>query len=340
MIKPQQRLGVFLGGVLVLILALVVIWRTIPTYPVEAPVRVAVNQDGTSTTVGMNNGVAGSGTSTTARDDQDGKDKGTIPGQSAGSTTQDLPFIDLPGRRNGNNCDSGDFICISKDFQQMTLSNPVMVTGTAVVFEGRLTWKLVLGNGEGTELAAGVVQTDGAPEGMPAPFTIRSFFPPSMAATKGEATLILYEVSLKDGSPIHVLRVPVRLNGETSTIKVFGLGPKTAEDCTTLAPISVVIPKTQFPVEASLQRLLTLRPTAQDPQEVNAIPVGTKLLSLVVKNGIATAVFSRELDQNIGGSCRVTVIREQIRQTLMQYASVKSVQILAEGKTADTTLQP
>jgi len=42
----------------------------------------------------------------------------------------------------------------------------------------------------------------------------------------------------------------------------------------------------------------------------------------------------------VGGSCRVTTIRSQVEQTLMQFPSVTSVRISVEGYADDEVLQP
>ncbi len=337
--QSRERLGLFLGGLVLVIVVLVAIWNTMPTSPVEAPTTVSTTTNGTGTQTGsIASSTTGGVMTASSTGSTDGKDSLITQIQGV-STTQDLPFIDLPGRRDGALCGTGDFICISDEYKDRTISNPLTVSGTAIVYEGRVNWKLVVGTGSTKELASGVVQAEKSPQGVPSPFTIRAFFPPSMANASGAMTLILSETSLKDGSEIHALRVPVRLNGETSSITVFTTTPDTAKDCKRVQPITVRIPRTLYPVEASLQRLVDLR-TVEGNQDMSALPEGTKLLSLSVKDGVATAVFSRELDQSIGGACRVTAIREQIEQTLMQFPQIKKVAIIAEGKTADTTLQP
>jgi hypothetical protein len=63
------------------------------------------------------------------------------------------------------------------------------------------------------------------------------------------------------------------------------------------------------------------------------------LRSLTVENGVATADFSRELRAYGGGSLRVKLIRDQITQTLRQFATVREVRIAIEGQT-DGVLEP
>ena len=49
--------------------------------------------------------------------------------------------------------------------------------------------------------------------------------------------------------------------------------------------------------------------------------------------------FDPQLEFQVGGSCRVAAISSQIRQTLMQFPTVKSVIISIDGRTEDI-LQP
>ncbi len=57
------------------------------------------------------------------------------------------------------------------------------------------------------------------------------------------------------------------------------------------------------------------------------------LLGLNIKDGIATADFSKEMRAYGGGSARVQAIREQITSTLKQFSTVSEVRIAIEGAT-------
>jgi len=103
--------------------------------------------------------------------------------------------------------------------------------------------------------------------------------------------------------------------------------------------VAVNVPRTSLPIETSVRTLLDASVWALRPMDT-LIPEQTQLVSLVVSKGVATATFSPQLDQAVGGSCRVSMIRSQIENTLKQFPSVKSVVIISEGKTAETTLQP
>ena len=67
---------------------------------------------------------------------------------------------------------------------------------------------------------------------------------------------------------------------------------------------------------------------------------GVTLQSLDIdKNGVARADFDEQLEKAVGGSCRVSAIRAQITQTLLQFETIKSVVISIDGRTEDI-LQP
>jgi len=64
-----------------------------------------------------------------------------------------------------------------------------------------------------------------------------------------------------------------------------------------------------------------------------------RLLDLSIKNGVAYANFSRELETCPCGALRGSLIIRQIRMTLLQFSTVKDVVIAIEGRTEDI-LQP
>ena len=64
-----------------------------------------------------------------------------------------------------------------------------------------------------------------------------------------------------------------------------------------------------------------------------------RLLELTIQNGVATANFSKEMRAYGGGSLRVMLISQQIRQTLKQFSTIKDVRIAIEGET-EGVLEP
>ncbi|MDR1702262.1 MAG: GerMN domain-containing protein [Sporomusaceae bacterium] len=74
----------------------------------------------------------------------------------------------------------------------------------------------------------------------------------------------------------------------------------------------------------------------KNPNLVNVIPAGTKLKSLVVKDGTAYADFNRNLLKVSGGSSTERFLVGSIVNTLTEFPSIKQVQILVEGKKIET----
>lgn len=74
------------------------------------------------------------------------------------------------------------------------------------------------------------------------------------------------------------------------------------------------------------------------PQEVLVYAGGAgwgervRLNKLTIENGVARADFSREMLANPGGAARMTLIRQQIAQTLLQFSTVDQVVITVEGR--------
>ena len=94
-------------------------------------------------------------------------------------------------------------------------------------------------------------------------------------------------------------------------------------------------------VGAAALNLLIEGPTQDEIDDLDIsdpIPEGTELLSLNIEDGVATADFSEELLDFGGGSLNVQTITAMIEETLMQFPTVESVEILVEGE-ADQ-LQP
>ncbi len=115
------------------------------------------------------------------------------------------------------------------------------------------------------------------------------------------------------------------------------------------------IPKTPAPATAALQELLW----GIDPSSLagfgTALPSPEKVLNftgreptwgprvtlrgLIIKDGVATADFSEEINAYGGGSARVQAIRDQITATLKQFSTVRDVRIEVGGR-SEGVLQP
>lgn len=129
---------------------------------------------------------------------------------------------------------------------------------------------------------------------------------------------------------------------EKITVKIYfassALDPEIT--CQKVFPVSRTISQTVAIGTAALAELLKGPTSAEKANGYStALPDGAHLKSLVIRNGTAIAEFDESLEQGVGGSCRVGLIRRQITETLMQFPTITSVVISINGRTEDI-LQP
>ena len=156
--------------------------------------------------------------------------------------------------------------------------------------------------------------------------------------------LEVYQSSAKDGSEIDKVKVPLQLQAiqPTKVVEVyFGSMASAGEDeCLKAMPLERHVPETNALARAAVAELLK-GPTLQERQAgyFTSLPPDVTINRLAITDGVAEVDFSDTLERGVGGSCRVTAIRNQIIKTLKQFASVKDVVISINGRTEDI-LQP
>lgn len=127
------------------------------------------------------------------------------------------------------------------------------------------------------------------------------------------------------------------------TIKVFfgnsHVDPQVL-DCQRLFAVARQVPVVEEKTRAALEQLLA-GPLVEEKAAgyYSSINYGVKINSLTVNNGVARVDFDGQMEQAVGGSCRVAAIRSQITQTLTQFPEIKSVVISVDGRVEDA-LQP
>jgi hypothetical protein len=111
-------------------------------------------------------------------------------------------------------------------------------------------------------------------------------------------------------------------------------------DCGAVYPVEREVIKTIAPARAALEELLS-GPTEEEKQAgyFSAVPSGSRLVSLNIKEGMASAVLNEDA-QSGGGSCSMEARLAQIRQTLLQFPTVKNVQVSVEMKAPGESFQP
>ena len=103
-----------------------------------------------------------------------------------------------------------------------------------------------------------------------------------------------------------------------------------------LVPTLRVVPETTGVARAAMQALLDAEPTTDRYSQVStAIPSGTRLLGVTIKDGVATIDLSREFESG-GGSASAMYRLGQVVYTLTQFSTVRAVLFQVEGRTVTT----
>ncbi|MEK7554657.1 MAG: GerMN domain-containing protein [Patescibacteria group bacterium] len=247
-------------------------------------------------------------------------------------------------RNIGNELEKLDLIQAANPRPGEVIESPLLIDG-----EARGTWyfeasfPVVLLDEKGTVIATSHMEAQGewmTEEFVPFKGTIAFTVPETETGT------LVLKKDNPSGLPEHddELRIPVRFKPSAALIKVKTFFANAVLDpaisCDKVFPVEREVPLTKAVGRAAIQELLE-GPTIyeRESEYVTAINDGVALQSLTIENGVARADFSEELDRGVAGSCRVTTIRSQITKTLTQFASVKTVIISVNGRTADI-LQP
>jgi len=236
-----------------------------------------------------------------------------------------------------------NLIRVAKPQAGAEISSPLEISGEARgnwFFEASFPVRLVDENGK--ELASGIAEAEG--EWMTekfVPFKATLVFDRKTAKS---GKLILLKANASDLEELDdSFAVPVVFSqGETTVVKVFFSHEesRTEMDCSVTSPRERVIAKTQAVARAAIE-LLLVGPTLEEKSAgyFTSINPSVKLNSISIQAGKAKVDFNGQLEQAVGGSCRVSAIRSQIEDTLRQFPTVKEVVISVNGQTEDI-LQP
>lgn len=217
---------------------------------------------------------------------------------------------------------------------------PFKVSGEARVFENTVLIKLK--GKDGDVLYEAFTTAQSLDIGLFGPFEKEINFLTKKPKTK-DVILEVYWASPKDGSPTDLTAIPLELNlGEISEIKLFynnnNLDPEVS--CNKVFPVERIVSKTQGPARKAVDLLLEGPIWAERDQGfITNINYEVKVNGLNIKDRTAKIDFSKNLEEGVGGSCKVSAIRAQITETLKQFENINNVIISVEGRTEDI-LQP
>jgi hypothetical protein len=222
-------------------------------------------------------------------------------------------------------------------------SKPLTISGRARgdwYFEASFPVKLVDANGN--ILSQSSIQTSEN-------WMTEDFVPFEKQLQFSKPTTLTGELILHNDNPSGLssndreLRIPLKFNIATTSVKVFfgnNIKNPGAADCNLAYAVNRTVPKTAEVARAALEELLKgVNAEEAKVGYMTSINSGVKIKSLTIVNGIARVDFDQTIQQNVGGSCRVSNIRAQITDTLMQFQTVKSVVISVDGNTEEA-LQP
>jgi len=142
----------------------------------------------------------------------------------------------------------------------------------------------------------------------------------------------------RTGSNCEFAECPV-VNGvvsENTIVKVYFPTPDSEQlECNDVVAVERIVLKTVSTGTAALEQLLK-GPTTEEKDKgyTTSIPAGSKLNSLVIVNGEARVDFNA-MTESGGGSCSMGVRMAQIRQTLLQFPTVKTISLSINGRTKD-----
>lgn len=233
--------------------------------------------------------------------------------------------------------DDSKSIRVTNMAEGQLLTNGFVVEGEAVAFESTISWRLE--DGTGQTVAQGFAMAAQPDVGVPGPFRIPIFLDRESAGTEG--TLFVFEHSAKDGSEIHVVKVPVTFSKETRDVKVyFGNSKKNPDvmDCALVYPVIRTVPDGSMPYIAVHALLNGPTPEEKAAGYYTSIPNGVILQNTIGADGFAALDFNHALLEGVAGSCRVTAIRSQIETTAAQEGG-KILPITVYGK-FEEVLQP
>ena len=229
------------------------------------------------------------------------------------------------------------------------VGSPFTIKGEARVFENQLNWKLK--GADGSVISEGMGTANAPDMGQFGPFETEV----SYSLPQGTSGILeVFDYSAKDGAVQDLVSIPVSLGAtpiasvpETPSvdeiaIKIYFANSKLDPEmtCEKVFAAERIVSKAKTMARVAVEELLKGPTEAEKDQGFSTtINPNVKINRLVIVDGVAQVDFDSTLEYQVGGSCRVGIIRRQIEETLKQFPSVQKVVISIEGRTEDI-LQP
>jgi len=247
------------------------------------------------------------------------------------------------GNLNDNQITTNPNIIVEFPQPNALVTSPLLIKGQARgnwYFEASFPIELVDAQQKVITSAIAQAQGDWMTEDF-VPFMTQLEF----AVAENTPAVLILKKDNPSGLPQHdaQIRLPLLLQKTaTTTIKVFfnnnELDPEIS--CVKVFPVTRMITKIPTVARAAVEELLK-GPTETEKKAgySTSINPNVTIRRLVIQDGVAEVDFDKQIEFQVGGSCRVGAIRSQITQTLKQFPTVKEIRVSVEGRTEDV-LQP
>lgn len=230
-------------------------------------------------------------------------------------------------------------ITISVPAANAPVGNPIIASGKGIAFENTIQLRVRDAN---DQVLGESFATAYAPEyDAPGPWRVAVAY---RAPTTATGFFEAYESSAKDGSELHLVRVPVTFAKDTIPLQVAlvdvvegdpGKGP---ECPMRIAQETYRIPRTKAVARAAVEALLAAPPPIPptNPELFSALALTyADLRGITIANGTATVDLSLgvlEKTSGFDGECRARQAAAQLRATLTQFPTIRTVRVLVDGK--------
>ncbi len=217
-----------------------------------------------------------------------------------------------------------------------------IIYGKGRGFEGQINYQIVDAS-DGRELLFGNLTINAADMGQFGYFYKEIDLSKELKSLPTDIALAAFDTSAKDGTVINKTEtIELAVNQNHTPVFVYfsnnNLDPEIS--CNKTFAVVRLVPKTQSVLKVAIEELLK-GPTLAEAKLGfgTSINPGVTINSVKISGNTATIDLSPKLDENMGGSCRVSAIRSQITNTAKQFANIKNVIISINGET-ELILQP
>ncbi len=250
------------------------------------------------------------------------------------------PSIAKPSELCPNAQKSEANIIVESPISNQTIGKYLSVKGTARVFENQFNW-VVLDAKTQKEITSGSAYANSKDTGLFGSFEINTILP-DIGTDK--IILQIFDYSAKDGTKQDIVEISLNFDKNLKdNYEVYfsnnNLDPEAT--CIKVFPVFKPINNEGLNLQKILETLLEgVNSKDKEKGYFTSIPESVKIKSIKISKESVAIDFSKEMENGVGGSCRVTAIRAQIVKTVLAFdKNIKSVIISVEGN-SESSLQP